>query len=804
MSIAIPPSIEYKFREQLIQYWNEVLPEKLNYTGRVPTLPRPKPNNIGLSRPGMNGMNYPPTVSPRGLPPIFARTTTESSGYGGARPIWPPLRPTTSTDYGTFRTHLQENRKSDTMLGTRTVDVIKELNKDRLPEFATETANLEVEAAHTTMNILIIVGGLFLLVNILFFAGLYYKRKRLRTEELILKRQYEETTLLPTTDPSPEKKPKLEPEGVDPETLPRGCNVMKMIRQSTKSEDTYEAVIKQSEEGSETNSRFKLARQISTSTIDPHAKVRDWIAHEIVQRCSPRFLRRTRQQFALEHKISQQNEQDKKKSSKASLPPSKISAIPVTPKAKHTTSVPKVAAKPNLPQPIITTGVKLQKPRKVSVGVDATPGARGSSVLKQQPIELSKSMDFSNRELDVKPLRRSVTMDDFSIINTPAVEPAVVLRRSKTNVNLQVQTSLDDKPPAIRYLPESDIIKIHHVHSRSDPVQMPSSFNDFLPQEKPRFKTFDALEDINVTSRDEISKRGPLSPEESLQTIKRRNFPKVLPDFPDTQAQINALKRRSLPLHNLFMLSSLHESQSLEPHSTSTLKNYSRTPPAPPPRTSSTLDRKTTKGLPPICQPSPVQFAEEPPKPQEPTITSNTLHVGPLIPCRQPKKSSEPEEGVQSYKLNIQPIYDNLNRLAPGKEIKNIIKATPKTIITTDPNNPVKKVEHAKVVIKPSIGKKGNNQTKINKVIPRVVAKDLTAECETPSLPKVENKNVIRNPEPSTSTSSSTEKITHSPKPKLAKASQIPTFCKAKSQSNSESSNSTNDGSDTGTVVKRQ
>lgn len=792
-----------------------MLPEKLNYTGRVPNLPKPKPNNMGIPRPGMN---YPPTVSPRGLPPIFSRTTTtENPGYGGARPIWPPLRPTTSTDYGTFRTHLQENRKAETMLGTRTVDVMKELNKERLSEFATEAASVEVEAAHTTMNILIIVGGLFLLVNVLFFAGLYYKRKRLRTEELILKRQYEETNLLPTTDPSPEKKPKMETEGVNPTTLPRGCNVMKMIRQSTKSEDTYEAVIKQSEEDSDTNSRFKLARQISTSTIDPHAKVRDWIAHEIVQRCSPRFLRRTRQQFALEHKISQQNEQEKKKSSKASdsktTPSSKASAIHVTPKAKHTssTAAPKIAAKPNVPQ-LISTNFKLQKPRKVSVAIDATPGARGSSVLKQQPIELSKSMDFSNREPEVKPLRRSVTMDDFSMINAPEIAPVVVLRRSKTDVNFQVQTTLDDKVPEIKCkMPDSDIIKIHHVHSRSDPVQMPSTFYDLLPQEKLRLKTFDTHQDINVTSRDEISKKGPLSPEESLLTIKRRNFPKVLPDFPDTQAQINALKRRSLPLHNLFMLSSLHETQSLEPHSSSTLKNYSRVPPAPPPRTSSTLDRKTTKGLPPICQPSPVQFAEEPPKPQEPTITSNTLHVGPLIPCRQPRKPSEPEGGSHSYKLNVQPIYDNLKSPPSGKntcaipEVKQITKATLKTIITADPNNPVKKVEQPKVVIKPSIGKKGSNQTKINKVIPRVVAKDLTAECETPSPPKIENNNVTNKPEASTSdASASTEKVTNSPKPKLAKASQIPTFCKAKSQSSSESSSSTCDGSDTGTVVKRQ
>lgn len=112
---------------------------------------------------------------------------------------------------------------------------------------------------------------------------------------------------------------------------------------------------------------------------------------------------------------------------------------------------------------------------KVSVEVDATPAARSASVLKQTPIELTKSLD---RGL----LTKQTAIED-GVERSP-------LRRSKTSVSLTLMSPETNSP------------------------------------------------DVNVTSRDEILLQPDALAEDTLKNIQKRNFPKVLPDFPDKRLSL--------------------------------------------------------------------------------------------------------------------------------------------------------------------------------------------------------------------------------------------------------------------------
>lgn len=354
----------------------------------------------------------------------------------------------------------------------------------------------------TTMNVLIAVGAVFLLVNVILFVGLYYKCIRLKSVESNRKRDCEEPEISETSSSKRQK-------------FDGGCNLMKMISKSSKSEDTYEAV-----KTSEGSSKTKLTRQMSASTIDPHTKVRDWIANEIVNKYSPRIFRSAKRPFMLTRQFStirKEVEEIKESNPKIYESNSTLGKSPTRPVSP-------------VEDKVFLKSIIKKKPEKVSVAVDATPSGRGPSVLMQQPIELTKSLDYPNfhPEFEASSLRRSATLDNF--LNP---RKSQTFRRSSTSINLEIQPI--------------ETIKIEHHHSRSEPVQ---DLYDELNKNRPKtLKTFS--QDVNVTSRDDDDDEiKPLTPEESLMTIKRRNFPKVLPDFPETKQSL-AHKRRSMPAPNV-------------------------------------------------------------------------------------------------------------------------------------------------------------------------------------------------------------------------------------------------------------
>lgn len=326
---------------------------------------------------------------------------------------------------------------------------------------------------------------------------------------------------------------------------------------------------------------YLLSREFSTSTVDAHTKVQDWMSHEITKKgmkakgSSPSFSMRSRSFF--------------------------------------------------------------RRSGKVNVAVDATPSTRTASVLRQEPAEmLQQSFNYENKDVIIC---EEVDVD-ASLID------AVNLRESKGDNSRRISISSLGDPV--------DIIKIDHKHSRSDPVQTYYSFKQDIYKDKQDedITVFIEDDDVNVTSRDEPGERELLSPEAALKSIQMRNYPKVLPKYPqDTTDYVSSsMKRRSLPPQYFSM-------------------NSFKMAPLPPPRTTSTLgrrpsDRRESKTL----TTSPIMKAEEPPVVEEPEITCNTLHVGPLIPKSNEslysalrKKPSTPDQS-KSFSFENCIIMENISQ----------------------------------------------------------------------------------------------------------------------------------------------
>ncbi|CAH1117824.1 unnamed protein product [Phaedon cochleariae] len=580
LNLGIPPQPSQHYRDSKIRYWNEIFP-KLTENFSFPIYPS--------TRPTAETPDF--LKSPRKTAPPFLYDHLPNMAIAPSNDKYMNFhKPTRGMSRAVFGTVIKSGeRKPDNMVKNVYGTIL-----ESTPE--------EVKQA-TTMNIVTIVGAVFLMVNLLLLVTLYFKCYR---NKKVSSRTGH------TTNTNGDEKSRRDDENV----LINGCNIMKMMGKSTRSDDTYEAV--------KNDPRYKLHRQMSGSTIDAHTKVRQWIAQEIIQKYSPRFFRRPAQD-------------DSNSKSKQTMPED----FNVSIKVEGDSTLGRSPTRPVSPCeekaiPMRTSTITRPKMKvpKVSVAVDATPSGRGNSVLMQKPIELTKSLDYPNTTPDMDtPLRRSFTMEDFS--------PRVVdfqndLRKSATNVSCHKSNF------------QPTIIKIEHSHSKSDPVQ------DLDYTAMRRLKTFDPNGDINVTCRDENEQTVPLSPEESLNIIKRRNFPKVLPDHPGRENLVN--KRRSMPIPGFFM--PIPEGSSFSQNNSSMPKSLNKFPPVPPPR-SSTLMKQSSNPLPVfISEPT---LAEEPE--EEPEIVCNNLYVGPLIPKRR--------DGHQVYGSLKNMIGGSLGKVKHGGQIKH-------------------------------------------------------------------------------------------------------------------------------------
>uniref|UniRef100_A0A182NLG0 Carboxylesterase type B domain-containing protein n=1 Tax=Anopheles dirus TaxID=7168 RepID=A0A182NLG0_9DIPT len=255
-------------------------------------------------------------------------------------------------------------------------------------------------------------------------------------------------------------------------------------------------------------------------------------------------------------------------------------------------------------------------PHKISVAIDATPQARSNSVLRQEPIEITKAKSFEYGTTD--------EVDCAMSRGCPGDGPPTRDVGESTSGSSSTGTSSSCSSSAATDEVKQTLTAGGTIYYNC-PVRLPGEeqVTSFIEQDAPG--------DINVTSRDESTEKDPLSPEEALRVIQRRNFPKVLPDHPRHPGATigTSMKRRSLPPQSLY---------GVLPHGTHSLRRDAAVPggrlvPAPPPRICSTLGRPARTSNAFIS--SPPIVAEEPPVEEEPPIALNTLHVGPLLPTHQ-------------------------------------------------------------------------------------------------------------------------------------------------------------------------
>nr|XP_018900938.1 PREDICTED: uncharacterized protein LOC109033000 [Bemisia tabaci]XP_018900939.1 PREDICTED: uncharacterized protein LOC109033000 [Bemisia tabaci] len=258
------------------------------------------------------------------------------------------------------------------------------------------------------------------------------------------------------------------------------------------------------------------------------------------------------------------------------------------------------------------------KAKKVNVAVDATPATRTGSVLKQIPIELTKSLDEGKGRMFCSADSSSSLTQRSSLKRSNAVSESDISIQSKAQNQSSITTSTDnihlksDSVPVLSPLSCGQVIDIELNPNKSKKESSPEILQSFssIQFKKPAtraltnqksFESSSHYEDINVTSRCSplLSADSEATSEECLDNIKKRNFPKVLPDFPqqpDYTRQMTVpqdahrrAKRMSLPpnAHVLTMHAKRLEFQNR--------KDVNRVPPPPPPRIS-TLGRKPNIG----------------------------------------------------------------------------------------------------------------------------------------------------------------------------------------------------------------
>jgi len=110
---------------------------------------------------------------------------------------------------------------------------------------------------------------------------------------------------------------------------------------------------------------------------------------------------------------------------------------------------------------------------KVSVAIDATPAARTISVLKQTPIELTKSMDAMGRleRVEMKPSLSLGSISKKTLTRSEALNESDDMLSSQDTLH-KSSTSIQLKPAAKEKRPG---IKVTHGYSKSEPAQSVSN-----------------------------------------------------------------------------------------------------------------------------------------------------------------------------------------------------------------------------------------------------------------------------------------------------------------------------------------
>lgn len=490
--LGIPPVLSSRYRHNYVKFWNEGLLDTMkNY------------NNFNNNQHQQMGGIYGKTV----LEPSSAtiRGPYIEIGYpikgemGFKSPKKDPIRelfhlqqqPRDSSSHSHYTSTFshQHNNEQSSSYNNKNVMMITTttLTSTDQPIIHQQisSGDEEIFKSETTAFLLIAVIVTFLVVNIV-GLGIYLYRRGKK-----LNRKYDNTNLYDTTTSNDDKRSKYN--DTDESFILR------------KSNNTYESVKRHSPING-----FGIRRQISSSTVDTHAKVIGWMSTD---------------------------EENKKRAQNSTF--------------------------------------STLKREKVSVAIDATPQARSNSILRQEPIEITKaksSFDYGNQIVC-----QDVEMDITMIDEIPFREFREMTESGSSSCSSCSHCSECALNRQLSYGHDEEV-------------------TSFIEPSTPF--------DVNVTSREEYEKV-PLSPEESLRNIQRMNCPKVLPNYPENH-QFSDSRRRSLQIPSQYY--QIHQN-----------------PPEQSEKQTLTLGRKPTLRSEPIK-------VEEPPPQVIPEITSTSITIGPLIP----------------------------------------------------------------------------------------------------------------------------------------------------------------------------
>ncbi|XP_046393689.1 uncharacterized protein LOC124161417 [Ischnura elegans] len=549
--LGIPPSIGRHYRRRATDFWNKEIPRLISDPNSMgvhtePMVPYPKPNPFPRNRnQGKESIWDPPDFPPPVIPP------------SRPRPPWipyPPYPPTPTK-------FIEEHRP---WLGPEETTIPPEVEEPQ-PAGISDSS---------TFNLIVIVGACFLAVNLCVFVGLYYQRDKIRK---LLRPRGAGGGRPDVTGTVDEKLPgtgeaSVEKQGKGRSTTTPLLGALKRLggvkgdekkvpRGEEEEEDEAEAEVQRR--------RRWLARQCSASTMDPHTKVREWIAHDVVQRYSPRFLRRK----------------------------------------KAAEGDPMMA-----PSPLPPAAMDEQMMMNMDPGIPPHPTPSPQTPMSEDKVSSASTMRKGKKKKasggSSGSKKISVAVDATSgILDTP---------ETVTKVSDSTQTLPDDDAITVALAatatPEDVVVVVPGKVAASAVRPQPPLSTFAVPEGEPREPavpwTSVGETDINVTCRDERTDE-PCGegPEATLRNIKKRNYPKVLPDLAPFQtmpssasvASSSSVKRRSLPPPSQLTIVPTHAPSASMPVTPTTVSvpkadcqtqtPAGRVPPPPPPRVSSTLRR---------------------------------------------------------------------------------------------------------------------------------------------------------------------------------------------------------------------
>ncbi|KAI5713871.1 hypothetical protein M8J76_006916 [Diaphorina citri] len=554
LQMNIPPRVSKHYKADKVRYWNVNLPHTLSqcltpsggidkYASRYPSILREFPPNPEPDRDYAEpkyGRRPEPEPKPRDFDP---------------RPwIEQPLpKPNEAREdfnpYDNFGTRPQFGRteKSD----------------------PSDDENVK---SSSISGILITLGVIFLLLNLFAFVFIFYQKNRLNMREHLFNnariRHFQCTSR--NTDGDDEY------EFTDDEV--ESQIYMKKTSSAVITPPDVKSILKHNNSDYEAVSTNKqnYERKNSSSTVDANMKVRQWI----VEKCNGET------QFEMDGTSDDGGKAPKPGTArdfnqKENIYVDRKDRADVRKEGNY--DVIKTRKTSN-----DSSSTKKQGVKKVSVAVDATPATRTASVLRQIPIEITKSSkslnEISKDECEIPlVLRKNKSFDypDDEFID----EKSRTLPSNFNKKRSMSTTSIHE----LKQLIDSNKTFQEVVTAKTKTLKKPKTVHKNEANILDDGKLSGKLnEDINVTSRDEKDIL-PLTHQQTMNGIMRRNFPKVLPEYPGIPAPLPALpidvRRLSLPPNSFDLCSA--DNQGGGP----------KIPPLPPPRISSTLGRKPQQPL---------------------------------------------------------------------------------------------------------------------------------------------------------------------------------------------------------------